>query len=82
MNNIKNKNSKEQQITLMTCAEVAELLRVKIGTVYSWISYKQLEPNLYRKLGRKPIFIKENVMSWFLAGAELKPRRKMEINNG
>ena len=69
------------ELKLMTCAEVAELLRVKIGTVYSWISYKQLESNLYRKLGRKPIFIKENVMSWFLAGAELKPRRKNEVDN-
>jgi len=68
------KNSINNNYTLMNCSEVAELLRVKVGTIYSWISYKQLEQDLYRKLGRKPIFIKENVMSWFLAGAKLKPR--------
>lgn len=67
-------NNIKQDLNFMTCTEVAELLRVKVGTIYSWISYKQIDKSLYRKLGRKPIFIKENVISWFINGAILKPR--------
>lgn len=69
-------NLNKTELELMTCNEVAELLRLKVDTIYSYISYKQLPANLYRKLGRKPIFIKENVISWFLNGAALKPRHK------
>ncbi len=70
MENTENKNIKNN-FSLMTCSEIAELLRVKVSTVYSWISYGQVPKNLYRKLGSKPIFIREEVMSWFLAGANL-----------
>ena len=55
--------------------EVARLLCVKTGTVYSWMHYKQLPEKIYRKLGRKPIFIQQAVMEWFLSGAELKKRK-------
>lgn len=54
--------------------DVAKLLCVKIGTVYSWIHYNQLPEKIYRKLGRKLIFIRQEVMDWFYAGAELKKR--------
>lgn len=68
--------SNKTEVKLMTCQEVAELLRLKVDTIYSYISYKQLPENLYRKLGRKPIFIRDEVISWFLAGAKLEKRQK------
>lgn len=63
----------------MTCNEVANLLKVKLGTIYSWISYRQIPTNLYRKLGKKPVFIYEEVIAWFLAGAELKKRQRKQV---
>ena len=64
----------EQKLTLMNCKQLAEMLGISIKTVYSYIGYKQFPSNLYRKIGKKPIFIYEEVEKWFLAGAELLPR--------
>lgn len=64
-----------KNIELLTCNEVAQMLKVKISTIYSWIFYKQLPSTIYRKLGRKPIFIRSEVEKWFLEGAELKKRK-------
>ncbi|MCM1266219.1 MAG: helix-turn-helix domain-containing protein, partial [Candidatus Gastranaerophilales bacterium] len=58
-------------LILMDCTETADFLKVKTSTIYSWISYGQLPNNLYRKLGRKPMFIQSEVVAWFLAGAKL-----------
>lgn len=58
----------------MNSDTVAELLCVKKGTIYSWLHYKQLPEKLYRKLGRKILFIRKEVLDWFYAGAELKKR--------
>lgn len=74
MNNAEQNNT--TKLELMTCQQVADMLRVQVGTIYSWISYGQLDKSVYRKLGRKPIFIRSEVEKWFLAGAELKPRKK------
>lgn len=60
---------------ILNCDETAKYLNVKTATLYSWLSYKQLPKEIYRKLGRKPMFIKSEVEKWFLAGAELKPRK-------
>lgn len=68
-----------QNPQLMTCNEVANLLKVKLGTIYSWISYRQIPTNLYRKLGKKPVFIYDEVIAWFLAGAELKQRQRKQV---
>ena len=68
------KKKGKDKMNLMTCKEVAELLKVKISTVYSWISYRQIPDNIYRKLGKKPIFIYDEVIKWFLDGAKLKKR--------
>jgi predicted DNA-binding transcriptional regulator AlpA len=69
---IKNTNN----LIIMNCQETAMFLKVKTSTVYSWISYNQLPKGLYRKLGKKPMFIKDKVIDWFLAGAVLQPRNK------
>ena len=73
MINAENKNTKTEDLFL-TCYEMADMFKIKVGTIYSWISYNQLPKNIYRKLGKKPIFIKDEVLKWFLAGAELKKR--------
>ncbi len=65
-----------QKLNLMSCKQVANLLQISVKTVYSYIGYRQFPPNLYRKLGKKPIFIYDEVEKWFLAGANLNPRPK------
>ena len=76
---MKNEIKKDNKnIELMNCNETADFLKVECATIYSWLYYNQLPKNLYRKLGRKPIFIREEVENWFLAGAELKKRKVKE----
>ena len=65
-------NTSEQNLELMTCEEAAKFLGVKLGTIYVWICKKQLPKSIYRKLGRKPIFVKSEVEKWFLAGAVME----------
>ena len=68
-------------IEFLTCQEVADILKVQVGTIYSWISYEQLPKEIFVKLGRKPRFIKERVINWILNGAELKKRPKKGKQN-
>lgn len=58
-------------LELLTCQQVADFLGVKVDTIYIWLCKKQLPCTIYRKLGRKPIFIKSAVEEWFLKGAEM-----------
>lgn len=81
MENFNNITQKQLNIEFLTCQEFADILKVQIGTIYSWISYGQLPNEIFVKLGRKPRFIKERVINWILSGAELKPRRKNEVDN-
>ena len=81
MENFNNITQKQLNIEFLTCQEFADILKVQIGTIYSWISYGQLPNEIFVKLGRKPSFIKERVINWILSGAELKPRRKNEVDN-
>lgn len=60
---------------VMDVKAVAELLQVKPKTVYAWIQYKQIPDKLYRKLGRRPRFIYEEVIKWFLDGAVITKRK-------
>ena len=60
-----------QNLELLNCELVAQMLGVKIGTIYVWICKKQLPQSIYRKLGRKPVFIKSAVEKWILDGAEM-----------
>ncbi len=65
----------EENNIFMDIKSVAELLQVKKATIYSWLYYNQLPKNLYRKLGRKPIFIREELIKWFYNGAEIAKRK-------
>ena len=58
----------------LSVSETAELLTIKPQTIYSYLSYKQLPDKIYRKLGRKVIFIRSEVINWFNNGAELRKR--------
>ena len=60
----------------LSCDEFAKLLTVKVSTVYAWLHYKQLPKEIYCKLGRKPLFFREAVLSWVLSGAKLNPKSK------
>ena len=60
-----------QNLELLNCEQVAQMLGVKIGTIYVWICKKQLPQSIYRKLGRKPVFIRAAVEKWILDGAEM-----------
>ena len=81
MKDIDNSIQNQFNIEFLTCQEVADILKVQVGTIYSWISYEQLPKEIFVKLGRKPRFIQERVINWILSGAELKPRRKKEVDN-
>lgn len=75
-----------EKLELMTCEEFAKFLGVKLGTIYVWLCKKQLPISIYRKLGRKPIFVKSEVEKWFLNGALmekpfLKIIKKQGVNN-
>ncbi len=64
-----------ENVIFMDTKSVAELLNVKISTVYSWIHYNQIPNKIYRKLGRKPIFIREELINWIFNGAEITKRK-------
>jgi predicted DNA-binding transcriptional regulator AlpA len=63
-------------LQLMSCEELAKLLRVKTNTIYSYLSYDQLPKEVYRRVGKKPTFIYEEIKKWYLDGAKLSPRGK------
>lgn len=62
---------------LLDTKEAAALLKIEVCTIYAWMHYRQLPQSLYRKLGRKTIFIREELLNWFLEGAILLPKRKV-----
>ena len=64
-----------ENVIFMDTKSVAELLNVKINTVYSWIHYNQIPDRIYRKLGRKPIFIRDELIKWVFEGAEMIKRK-------
>lgn len=81
MNTLNNITKNQLNIEILTCQEVADILKIQVGTIYSWISYEQLPTEIFVKLGRKPRFIKERVFNWILNGAELKKRPKKGKQN-
>lgn len=60
---------------IMDVKEVAEFLKVKPETIYSWIHYKQIPDTIYRKLGKRPRFIYTELMKWFFDGAKITRRQ-------
>lgn len=65
-----------EKLELLSCEECAKFLGVKTETIYVWLCKRQLPQKIYRKLGRKPIFIKSEVEKWFLEGAKMEKGSK------
>lgn len=65
----------------MDTKSIAELQNVKINTIYSWIHYNQIPDKIYRKLGRKPIFIREELINWIYNGAKIYKRNANILTN-
>lgn len=61
----------QQNLELLNCAQFASFLGVKTETIYIWLCKKQIPQHLYRKLGRKPIFLKSEVEKWILDGCKM-----------
>lgn len=62
----------QQNLELLNCSQLADFLGVKTDTVYVWLCKKQLPKKIYRKLGRKPIFLKSEVDAWVLQGCVME----------
>ena len=50
-----------QKPSFLTVEELAEMLRVEVRTVYSWVS-KGTVP--FRKAGRRTVFLLDEIMEW------------------
>lgn len=48
---------------LLTVKETAEILRIKIGTLYTWVHHKKI---LYVKIGRNLCFKYEDIEAFIL----------------
>ena len=59
---------------ILSTKEAAKLLSSTPSTLYSWVHYKQIPEKLYRKIGKKLIFLKEEIIQWVIDGAKLKKR--------
>ena len=57
---------------LLTAAETAQLLRIHLVTLYSWVREGRI-PSI--KLGRKRLFDKRELQAWLEARVE--PRRRV-----
>ena len=45
----------------LTVEELAEMLRVEVRTVYSWVSQEKVP---FRKAGRRTIFLIDEILEW------------------
>ena len=45
----------------LTVDELAEMLRVEVRTVYSWVSQEKVP---FRKAGRRTIFLIDEILEW------------------
>ena len=52
----------------LSVAEAAEYLKIKTNTLYTWISKKVLPTQIYKKLGRRTIFLKTELDKWVVKG--------------
>lgn len=67
---------------IMSVNEVASYLNIKPQTIFSWISYKQLDAKygLYFKLGRCVRFRKSKLLEWIEQGCPLVNRKQAKLN--
>jgi excisionase family DNA binding protein len=51
-------------VRYLDVAEAAELLRVKVSTIYSWIHKQEIMDFPVRHHGRKPVFLLDDLKKW------------------
>jgi excisionase family DNA binding protein len=51
----------EEKPRFLTVEELAEMLRVEVRTVYSWVSQEKVP---FRKAGRRTIFLIDEILEW------------------
>lgn len=56
----------------MSVLEASSLLRTTRKTLYCYLSSKRLPAKLYRRIGRKVLFLKDELIQWVKDGAELE----------
>ena len=62
-----------ENLKLLSIKNFAKEFCIQPSCIYAWLHYQRLPPRLYRKLGRRIIFIRQEVENWFLEGAKLEP---------
>ena len=60
MNRAPIKNGGEKP-RFLTVEELAQMLRVEVRTVYSWVSQEKVP---FRKAGRRTIFLIDEILEW------------------
>ena len=60
MNHTPIKNGGEKP-RFLTVEELAQMLRVEVRTVYSWVSQEKVP---FRKAGRRTIFLIDEILEW------------------
>jgi excisionase family DNA binding protein len=50
-----------QKPSFLTVEELAEMLRVEVRTVYSWVTKGSVP---FRKAGRRTVFLLDEIMEW------------------
>ena len=60
MNQTLTRNSSEKPCFL-TVVELADMLRVEVRTVYSWVSKGSVP---FRKAGRRTVFLLDEILDW------------------
>ena len=53
--------SSTERPSFLTVEELAEMLRVEVRTVYSWVSKGSIP---FRKAGRRTVFLLDEIMEW------------------
>ena len=69
-----------ETVRFINVNEAAKLLSSTPKTLYSWVHYKQIPEKVYLKIGRKLIFLENELLQWVLDGAELKKRTNANTN--
>lgn len=69
-------------IKILSVEEFANTLGVKTNSVYKWHCKNELPDKIFRKIGRKLIFIASEVESWILEDRCQLVREVKERKNG
>ncbi|HSA05984.1 MAG TPA: helix-turn-helix domain-containing protein [Candidatus Gastranaerophilales bacterium] len=73
-----------ETLELLTVKEVAEILKSTPKSIHTYLSGAGSKPrnkfpsHLYRKIGRKILFIKPKLVEWILAGAKMEKTKVKE----